>query len=766
MQRAMQRAAKSVGLLLLVVILSNCLTTRSPIAIAALPTNSSRVTSKRSKRCRRQSGHANASYARFSSALQDEVSNAQQQQKCRDFAAREDKSITSEFEFADEAVSGTLLNRDGLNALLAAAEQGHINTVYFFSLSRLARESVIGMPILKRLVYMCRVRVVSVTEGLDSNREGWETLAQILLMQHERYLKELSANTFRGQEGNVANCFSNGDYCFGYTSVRAPGVQRAGKGRRLKPRMVYQTDPQQAEWVRRIFYWFVVERRSLRWIARELNRLGAPKDHRSSTKIWRHQYLTRLLKNRKYIGIWPWGEAKTFRDPSTGQKFQELRSPEESDKWVRHFPELRLISDEMFAAAQAFLAENEAAHAVCHQEDGKFSHEQKGAAAANPGHLLSGLVVCKQCESTFWVGGANGKYLFCPTYQHGGCSCQTTLRRDLAEELILKEISTRILADPNWFEATLNYLLVAWRRMLATLPSELRDSEVALAEVNRMVSRLVDSIERQDDPDPDVQERLTSRRAERRTLEAKLADLRQKSDQIPSEPTKAWVAEQLRQLREVLSGKTPAAAIALRALVGGRIVVEEVREEGRKRFFLRGSFQIELGQVVSAIGINPVDVVGDGKVIETITIDFVRTNPLDAKADEAKALRDQGLSHKEIALKMNRWPSQITKYLQHWSKIHRQPLPTRPRKVDRQFCKYQLIADEVMRRVNNGELLREIAVALEVDQNTITSAIRFWHESRGLPVPDGRSRRKSLARKVSRPRRPPDTGDGDSAAVA
>jgi site-specific DNA recombinase len=61
----------------------------------------------------------------------------------------------------------------------------------------LARESIIGMPILKKLVYVFKARVISVTEGLDSNREGWEMLAQLLLMQHERYVKELSHNVSR-----------------------------------------------------------------------------------------------------------------------------------------------------------------------------------------------------------------------------------------------------------------------------------------------------------------------------------------------------------------------------------------------------------------------------------------------------------------------------------------------------------------------------------------------------------------------------------------
>ncbi len=86
---------------------------------------------------RRAPADASASYGRYSSELQDDTSIEQQRHKCRDFAAREGNPISANFEFADEAVSGTKRYRAGLDALLAAAEQGRFRNLYFFSLSRL-----------------------------------------------------------------------------------------------------------------------------------------------------------------------------------------------------------------------------------------------------------------------------------------------------------------------------------------------------------------------------------------------------------------------------------------------------------------------------------------------------------------------------------------------------------------------------------------------------------------------------------------------------
>jgi DNA invertase Pin-like site-specific DNA recombinase len=115
-----------------------------------------------------------ASYARYSSDLQDDSSIPDQRQ-CRERAATLPIEIDPACEYSDQAVSGTRRDRAGLTRLLHDAEARRFQVLFFFSLSRLARESVISMPLLKELVHVHRVRVISVTEGIDSQREGWET---------------------------------------------------------------------------------------------------------------------------------------------------------------------------------------------------------------------------------------------------------------------------------------------------------------------------------------------------------------------------------------------------------------------------------------------------------------------------------------------------------------------------------------------------------------------------------------------------------------
>lgn len=166
------------------------------------------------------------SYARFSSNQQSEKSIADQQRECREMAVRKGHRISPEIEFSDYAVSGTKRHRAGLDAMLAAAEAGEIKVLYFHSLSRLSRESVITLPLLKHLVFNCGVRIISCTEGIDSNDTAWELIAHIMSIVHEQYLKDLAANVLRGQAGTVLSGQCVGDYCFGYTSEPIPGSEQ------------------------------------------------------------------------------------------------------------------------------------------------------------------------------------------------------------------------------------------------------------------------------------------------------------------------------------------------------------------------------------------------------------------------------------------------------------------------------------------------------------------------------------------------------------
>lgn len=703
-----------------------------------------------------------ASYARYSSDQQREESIADQERKCQEKAEELGVRILPEFAYRDEAVSGTKLKRQGLDAMLRDAEAGEFQVLFFHSLSRLSRESVITMPMLKQLVYTWKVRIVSVTEGVDSARDGWDVIAAIMSLLHERYIKELSGNVFRGQEGAVLAGYSVGDYRFGYRSEPVPGSEQTRKGKHAKPRMVYVVDEVTAPWVLRIFDWFVKERRSLGWITRELNRRRAPKDHRSTSNLWHHQLVAGLLSSPKYIGVWPWAEMQNTRDPLSGKIQQEPRSEEECEEWTRELPDLKIVEEEVYAEAQRLLEDNYQRHVATRRSNGELNGSRAGS--TGPRHLLSGLIKCGECGSTFHVGGAHGRYLFCPGYRKGVCSCKTQLRRDRAERLILDQVGQRILQDPAWFRAVYEETRMAWRAQEDRVPEALAAAERERNAVEQKIARLVDRIENGLD-DPSVTERLQQHRQRRRELSKQVDQQRRLSERSGPEPTEAWVAERLNELGESLQSAEPAASYALRELVGGAIVVTEIRREGRSRHQLRGEFRITSDAVCSSIikpGPSETGDAGTPSLAEDVVIDFIDPNPIDAKAAEARHLYDQGLPNKEIAIALDCTRSQVTKLIRHSFALAGEEMPdgrqrrALTRQDDPPRCRQ--IAGEVKRMADDGLLFSEIAERQGCDRNTVTKAWAYWHESRGLAVPDGRQRRKDLERK-QRPREVERTGE-------
>lgn len=171
-----------------------------------------------------------ASYARYSSELQNESSLQDQHRINREKAAEQQLQIPDEFLYGDAEVSGTVRDREGLNRLLEDAAAGKFQLVLFFSLSRLARESVISLTVLKDLVYNKGVHVVCASEGLDTRNSSWEMIAAFFSVHHEQFLRDLSGHVRKGLSGTVLAQFSVGDWRYGYHSIPSPNGEQIRRG--------------------------------------------------------------------------------------------------------------------------------------------------------------------------------------------------------------------------------------------------------------------------------------------------------------------------------------------------------------------------------------------------------------------------------------------------------------------------------------------------------------------------------------------------------
>jgi hypothetical protein len=203
-------------------------------------------------------------------------------------------------------------------------------------------------------------------------------------------------------------------------------------------------------------------------------------------------------------------------------------------------------------------------------------------------------------------------------------------------------------------------------------------------------------------------------------------------------------------LQEVLATGGPAAAHALRALAGGAIAVHEIRAEGKQRFYWQGRFRIETASVLRCLSGAGQQAPATSGLSEEIVLDFREATLAEAKAEEVHALWQRGLEYHTIAQQLGCGRALVTKALEWWHRLRGLEPP------DGRSCKARLarsdkpeeLAEQAKTLWDQGLLMQEIAAQLNCCSDTATEAIRHWFESRGLPAPDGRTRRKELERKT------------------
>lgn len=108
--------------------------------------------------------------ARFSSDNQREQSIDDQITACKDFAARSDILVLDKHIYFDEAKSGSLRNRPGLEAMKKAAEEKLFDAILVDDSSRLSRDNQYFNTMLWLFLFW-GVNLISVSDGLDMREE-------------------------------------------------------------------------------------------------------------------------------------------------------------------------------------------------------------------------------------------------------------------------------------------------------------------------------------------------------------------------------------------------------------------------------------------------------------------------------------------------------------------------------------------------------------------------------------------------------------------
>ena len=224
-----------------------------------------------------------AIYARFSSDRQREESIEDQVRLCRKYADENGYEVVKVY--SDSAKTGRNDRRPGFQD--AIAESWTYDVLLVYKLDRFSRDRLDTL-IYRRELEKNGAKLVSVTEYVPEGADGI-LLEGLLTAMAEHYSANLSKLTLRGMYGNAERCHWNGVPCYGYR----PDAE--GHYEVFEPEAVH---------VRALFQLAAANN-----TIGELKRYCHEHDIRTTTgKPASSNMIYTLLRNRKYIGEYSWGE--------------------------------------------------------------------------------------------------------------------------------------------------------------------------------------------------------------------------------------------------------------------------------------------------------------------------------------------------------------------------------------------------------------------------------------------------------------------------
>lgn len=532
-------------------------------------------------------------YARYSSDLQRETSIEDQLRVARRYATERGWTIDETQIYTDAGISGASIDgRPGLQALLAAAARRPLpfEALVVDDSSRIARDIADAIRVLQTLKFF-GVRVVYVSQHIDSADEQAETLVAVHGMVDSLYLREMAKKIRRGLEGQQARGFATGGRTYGYRTIPVPDPsgRREPNGHPAIAGYRVEIVPAEADTIRRIFENYAAGIGADSITAR-LNRDGirGPRGHR-----WKLNAVRRVLANERYLGRAIWGQRTWERRPGTSSK---VAKPVPREHWqVQERPELRIVADDVWRAVRARQEEVRAAFGL---KDGRTLVRGKNA-ALHSRHLFSGFLRCGVCGAAMSIvsGGYGSPRYGCPRSWKTGtavCSNRLTIRAKVADAVLVEGLRRELL-KPETIRAVTERLAAALNAVIDERPKRRTQLEEGIEGARRKLQHLVDAIEAGSSA-PTLLEAIRGREAEIARLQDELraldAPLDEKLAVIPS-----WVRQQLGDTASVLT-ETPERTKAEFRKMGVAFTLTPVRDEGA-RPFLRAIGVTEFAQLIS-----------------------------------------------------------------------------------------------------------------------------------------------------------------------
>ncbi len=502
-------------------------------------------------------------YARFSSENQRDRSIEDQVQLCKDNVERREGTIREDMLLTDYAVSGVSNTRAGFDKLLQLIDRRAIDVVVTESLDRLSRD-LGDADRLWKIAKFNDVRLICVSDGIDSARDGSRLQFAFKAVMSDEYLADLSKKTRRGLYGAARKGRATGGLPYGYDSRPIWDGGREPGGYEIL------ISEEQAVVVVRIFEMYR-DGYSILSIATRLNDDGVEppraRSKKNPTRFWKKGTIREMLRNRAYIGHWTFGRKRWHKCPVT-RKRRYKRNPA-SEVFEKYRPHLRIIESELWEAVQERL------EAVAAKYKGNG-----GAPGARTAHPFSGLLACGSCGAPMVnAGGSSAVYYRCSGAHSGGtCDNDRPVREDVLLAAALAELK-RVVTDTDLLDEVRSRIAQRLKSFKLTADDEHQRLAKQIGRLDAEVQNLVSFIRTTDsasspgsfDAVRDSLERATN---ERRQLHDRLQRLERRRKVPPKLPTVEDIMALILDIEARLKEDPTTAREAIRRMLdGGRIAM-------------------------------------------------------------------------------------------------------------------------------------------------------------------------------------------------
>ncbi len=497
-----------------------------------------------------------AIYARYSSENQSEKSIDDQVRVCRKYIENNRLIFDEKHIYVDEAISGSIHNRPGLQALEKAIENKEVQAVAVDDLSRLSRSNHQMLTLVQKFDYF-QVKIISVSDGIMTDDDNSKLGIHIRGLINELYLDDLKKKTMRGLEGQKLRGYSTGESVYGYKSHPVGELRLNKKGQPKYEGMVHKVYEEEASVVKRIYKEFIGGK-SINAIVQTLNDEKVP-TRRSGA--WNTSTISRILKNEKYTGQWTWRKFKNVRDPMTGKKKQHTRP--EKEQITSFKDQLVIIGKNTWEQTQKRWLELGGAWPMSKDTGIK----QKSYVYANPLHLMAGLLKCKCCGGAMvQISGKGGGYYGCYNNKRKVCANKLMVPRKKVESIIISNLKEKFLTAEN-----LKYVYENLEKTIAKtmneVPEELKQKRHQFDKVQAEMQNLLNFI-KAGNFSKVVSEALTDAETRGDRLKSEMEGLDYQRKSAFKAPPREWIDFRLEKLHETLNKNTKASALALRDLLG------------------------------------------------------------------------------------------------------------------------------------------------------------------------------------------------------